>query len=221
MSISKNTLSYLLQLKQHNNKVWFDDNRSSYVEAKTDIINFVDGLLPQLRKFDEQLEPELSADKCVFRIFRDVRFSANKTPYKSNMGAAINPGGKKAAVPGYYVHIEPGNSFVAGGSYLPQAADLAKYRQEIDYNFDEFNAILQNKTFKKFFGNLDPEHKLARPPKGYTADNPAIDYLKLKSFIAFRNFTDKEVTSPDFDKQVVATCNAMFPLMHFLRRSLD
>jgi uncharacterized protein (TIGR02453 family) len=104
---------------------------------------------------------------------------------------------------------------------LPQAADLAKYRQEIDYNFDEFNAILQNKTFKKFFGNLDPEHKLARPPKGYTADNPAIDYLKLKSFIAFRNFTDKEVTSPDFDKQVVATCNAMFPLMHFLRRSLD
>jgi uncharacterized protein (TIGR02453 family) len=107
MSISKNTLSFLSQLKQHNNKVWFDDNRSSYVEAKTDIINFVDGLLPQLRKFDEQLEPELSADKCVFRIFRDVRFSANKTPYKSNMGAAINPGGKKAAVPGYYVVICP------------------------------------------------------------------------------------------------------------------
>ena len=104
---------------------------------------------------------------------------------------------------------------------MPQAVDLAKYRQENDYNFAEFNAIISNKTFKKFFGTLDHEHKLARPPKGYTTDNPAMDYLKLKSFIAFRNFTDKEILAPDFDKQVIATCNAMFPLMQFLRRALD
>lgn len=106
-------------------------------------------IITKIKTFDKRISPEINAKKCMFRIYRDVRFSKDKRPYKNNLGASVNPKGKKRHFPGYYIHIEPNNSFVAGGMWMPSAPELAKIRQEIDYNLNEFTKITNDKNFKK------------------------------------------------------------------------
>ena len=130
------TLTFLKGLKKNNNKPWFDANRKKYEASKADFISFVDNTISAITKFDPAVS-SLKAKDCIFRINRDIRFSKDKSPYKSNMGAYINPGGKKINTPGYYFHCEPGQSFAAGGLYIPEPGVLAKIRQEIDYSFAE------------------------------------------------------------------------------------
>jgi uncharacterized protein (TIGR02453 family) len=125
---------------------------------------------------------DVDASKAIFRINRDVRFSKNKAPYKTNFGASINPGGKKSMIAGYYVHIEPGKSFLAAGTYMPEAPYLSAIRQEIDYNLEEFKKIVGAKDFKKEFTSLSVEDALKTVPKGYDKENPALEFLKLKHF---------------------------------------
>jgi uncharacterized protein (TIGR02453 family) len=218
--LQSKTLAFLSGLKKNNNREWFEKNRSVYETAKADVQKFVDDLIIELSKFDKSITG-LEGKKCLFRINRDVRFSKNKAPYKSNFGASIKPGGKKSNIPGYYVHIDPSSAFLAGGIWMPESEQLSAIRQEIDYNFSEFKGIINNKNFKKHFGKLSQEDVLVNVPKGYVRDNPAADFLKLKSFIAYKEIGSKEVTSKIFLKNCSETFKAMYGLNIFLRKAMD
>lgn len=216
MQIQASTFHFLKSLSQNNNREWFQDNKKAYELAKQDVEQLVQQLLTQAQKFDKSLE-HVQAKDCMFRIFRDVRFSHDKSPYKTNFGAAINGGNKKIERAGYYIHIEPNNSFVAGGWYCPQPDELNKIRQEIDYNSEAFLAILNEKKFKSAFGGLDESNKLKTVPKGYDKENPNLHLLQLKSFIVSKKITDKELTS----EQVVDYFKIIYPLTKFLSNAVE
>ncbi len=217
--LQPSTLKFIKDLKKNNNKAWFDDNRKKYEGAKADFISFVETLIAAISKFDPAVA-SLKPKECIFRINRDVRFSKDKSPYKTNMGTYINPGGKKVNTPGYYFHCEPGQNFAAGGLYVPEAAILAKVRQEIDYNFDEWKKIINNKHFKKYFPKVDGIETLSRPPKGYGSDNPAIEFLKMKSFIVSTPLTDAQLTNKGLIKELSSTFEAMKPMINFLNQAM-
>jgi uncharacterized protein (TIGR02453 family) len=165
----------------------------------------------------------LKPKDCMFRINRDVRFSKDKSPYKTNMGAFINRGGKKSIYAGYYFHCEPGNNFVGGGLWMPMPNELKKVRQEIDYCFDEFSKIVSNKKFKTIYGNVHEgdDMKLSRPPKGYDESNPAIEFIKLKSFIAMQKLDDKDMTDKNISSKIANAFDALQPMIKFLNRALE
>jgi uncharacterized protein (TIGR02453 family) len=215
--IQKETLQFLKDLSKNNNKNWFETNRKRYEAAKENDVQVVGELIKGLASFDAPIG-DLEAKKCMFRINRDVRFSANKDPYKTNMGAWFNEGGKKLMNAGYYFHLEPGKSFLAGGMYMPEAALLAKVRQEIDYNFDDFKKIVEAKKFMAIFGGLSKSDGmvLVRPPKGYDINNPAIEYLKHKSFVATIPLTDAQIMDAGFVKLATTHFKLIHPLVQFL-----
>jgi uncharacterized protein (TIGR02453 family) len=157
----------------------------------------------------------------LFRINRDVRFSKDKSPYKTNFGIAITSGGKKSPLAGYYLHLEPGASFVGGGLWMPGPPVLSAVRQEIDYNFKDFQGILKSAGFKKNYGELykGDDVSLSRVPKGYEADNPAAEYLKLKSYLAMRKLDDDEVLSGKLVKTAGDAFKALKPLVDFLNQA--
>ena len=220
--IEKSTIDFLKQLKKNNNKDWFDKNKSKYLAAKENVDGFIDEVIRAFTTFDKSLAG-LKAKDCVFRIYRDVRFSKDKSPYKSNMGASINAGGKKMNVAGYYIHFEPGESFIAGGRWMPEGDHLKKIRQEIVYNSKAFHKILGGKEFKKQFGGLDQseEYKLVRPPKGYEKDHPEVEFLKLNSFLVWRKFSEKDVLSKNFLKELTKSAKTMKPFLDFLNTAID
>lgn len=218
--LQPSTVNFLKDLKKNNNRPWFDEHRKQYETARADFLAMVDKLIPSIAKFDAPLG-RLSARECVFRINRDVRFSKDKSPYKNNMAGYFNRAGKKDPGAGYYLHIEPGNSFIAGGIWLPEPQILSGIRQEIDYNFTAWKKIIDNKNFKKTFTeSIKSNDKLVRPPKGYEQDNPAIEFLKMKSFIVSKPITDAELQDKDFVQTVAKTFNAMKPLIDFLNTAL-
>lgn len=219
--LSTIVLKFLKNLKQNNNKPWMDLHRNEYEKAKADFHLFVDEMINNIAKFDTSIGM-LKSKECSFRINRDIRFSKDKRPYKNNMAAYFNREGKKGRGAGYYIHIEPGKSFVAAGIWMPEAKDLAAIRQEIDYNFEEWEKILSTASFKnQFKDGIDNSDTLVRPPKGYTDDNPAITYLKFKSFIFRKSFSDKEVLDKSFPKAVSKTFQTVKPVIEFINRSLD
>jgi uncharacterized protein (TIGR02453 family) len=215
----KSLIDFLKALKKNNNKEWFDANKKNYEQLRKDWIDFVANCIKTTGAFDKNILA-LEAKHCIFRINRDVRFSSDKSPYKTNFGMSLNPGGKKAEFCGYYLHIEPGNSFVAAGSYMPTPESLANIRQEIDYNYNAFLSIINNKIFKQNYDNLSGE-KLQRPPKGYDASNEAIEYIKHKSFIAERKLSDAELIDKNIIKTVTTDFKQMKPLVDFLNNALS
>ncbi|MBG9375884.1 DUF2461 domain-containing protein [Panacibacter sp. DH6] len=215
------TLKFLKDLKKNNSKEWFDKNRTLYDNAREDFLGLVQQVIDEFGKKEISIA-SLKAKECVFRINRDVRFSKDKSPYKTNMGASINKGGKKAwNTAGYYFHFEPGGSFMGGGLYMPEAQVLKKVRQEIDYNFNDFKKIIGNKKFVAIYKDLDHsgEMKLSRPPKDYMADNPAIEYIKLKSFITMAPLTDADLTEKGLVKKITAAFDTLQPLIDFLNHA--
>jgi uncharacterized protein (TIGR02453 family) len=218
--LQSSTIQFLKALKKHNNKEWFDKNRKIYEQAKADYLNFVIILLNEIQGFDTSLM-ELQPKQCIFRLNRDVRFSKNKDPYKTNFGASFSKGAKKIQTAGYYFHLEPGENFVGGGLWMPMAPDLNKVRQEIDYCFKEFSSILKKPAFKNTFGDMDNSMKLVRPPKGFEIDNPALEYLKLKSFVVTRSIKDTELTDKQLVKNVVKDFKIIAPLVYFLNRAIE
>jgi uncharacterized protein (TIGR02453 family) len=215
-----NTLDFLKKLSRNNNREWFEKNKSRYLEIKDEFEAFVTEVLHDMTAFDESLAG-LNPKKLTFRIYRDVRFSKDKTPYKTNVSAGISPAGKGMGVPGYYFQIEPGNnSMVAAGMYQPSPENLAKIRQEIDYNGGRLVSVLQEKKFKKIFGELWNEDRLKTMPKGYQAEHPYSDLLKLKSFMVLRTFTDAEVTEKRFQKALIDTMKTGKSLNDFLTEGL-
>lgn len=217
--IAPDTLKFLKELKKNNNRDWFAENKSRYQNAQENLIQFVDALIPELMKFDDSLAG-IEAKKTVFRIYRDVRFSKNKDPYKTNLGAHIQSGSKMSPRAGYYLHIEPGGCFLAGGAYLPPGPWLKSIRKEIHYNADELKKILASKSFKTHFGEIQGE-KLKTSPRDYDADHPEIELLRMKSFLAVHDLKDKELTSSDFLSHCKKVFKALHPLDAYLNMALD
>lgn len=217
------TLQFLTKLKKNNSREWFNAHRADYDTAKENFTELVNEILSQAGKFDQDIAV-LTYKDCIFRINRDVRFSKNKDPYKTNMAAYFVKGGKKSWLAGYYFHCEPGGkSFIGGGLYGGEPDQIKKVRQEIDYNWEDFKAILNNKTFKKTFNDLSRQEgmSLVREPKGYDKDNPAIDYIKLKNFIVSVPVSDEELTTPQLAKKILTCFATMQPLLHFLNRAME
>jgi uncharacterized protein (TIGR02453 family) len=220
--LQPSTVKFLRELKKHNDKSWFDAHRTDYDAAKKDVEAFIQAVIDSLGAQDTTIAG-LRAKDCMFRINRDVRFSKNKSPYKTNFGASVNRGGKKSSFAGYYLHIEPGESFMGGGIWMPMPPVLAKVRQEIDYNLPEFRSILSRASFKKFFNGLysGEDVALTRVPKGYAADNPAAEFLRLKSLFSMTSMTDKDLLSPSLVKDSVKRLLAIKPLLDFLNRAVE
>ncbi len=220
--LQPNTIRFLQNLQKNNNKPWFESHREDYEAAKNDFEDFINSVIVRYAPQDDDLAG-LVAKQCMFRINRDVRFSKNKSPYKSNMGASLSRGGKKSPFAGYYIHIEPGKSFVGGGIWMPEPADVKKIRQEIDYCFKEFSDIITSKKFVGVYKDLDrsAEYSLVNTPKEYEKDNPAAADLKLKSWIAIRPVTDEELASKDLLKKVTLSFGALQPLLRFINRSIE
>lgn len=215
------TLTFLTDLKANNNKPWFDENRKAYDAAKADFLTLTAVLIAGLEATDPAIgASQLQPKSCIFRINRDVRFSADKSPYKSNFGAWFNAGGKKSPSAGYYLNLEPGGSFVAGGMYMPEPDTLARIRQEIDYDFPGFEALMTHPDFQKHYSGLSRENALSRPPKGYDAHNPAVEYLKLKSFTTSYPLPDKTLTSAKLTGTVLDAFTGLQPLVAFLNKAL-
>jgi len=221
--LQKSTLGFLKELKKNNTKEWFDTNRKKYEAAKADFAALTNAVIHGLGKKDPFVASLLAKD-CTFRINRDVRFSKNKDPYKTNMGMYLSRGGKKSLFSGYYFHLEPsGNSFMGGGLYMPEPDVIKKVRQEIDYNWDEFSKIIKQKKFKTVYKELQREEGmvLTREPKGYEKDNPAIEYIKLKSWVATAPVTDQLLTSEHLVKEIVGAFETLQPMIEFLNKALE
>ena len=221
--LANSTLKFLVNLKKNNSKEWFDANRKTYEIAKADFTELVNSILHSYSKKDSALAMLTNKD-CMFRINRDVRFSKNKAPYKSNMAAYFVKGGKKSTLAGYYFHCEPGGkSFVGGGLYGGETDQIKKVRQEIDYNWEEFHKIINNKKFKQLFGKLSNEmaNSLVREPKGYEKDNPAIEYLKMKSWVSSVPISDAELVDKNLVKKIADAFATQKPLLDFLNRAME
>jgi uncharacterized protein (TIGR02453 family) len=220
--IQASTLKFLKDLKKNNNKEWFDDNRKTYDNAKNDFLEFTNQLIVGVSKFDDNiLKANLDPKKCITRLNRDVRFSNDKSPYKTNFFAMINQGGKKSNFACYYLQLQPDNSFTGGGVYMPMPPDLQKFRQEIDYNFKEWEKIVEGKSFKKVYekGVQSPD-TLSRPPKGFEATNPAIEYLKMKGYFTMNQLTDELLLSKTCTKIILQNFETARPVIDFLNKAL-
>ena len=215
-SIKKSTLDFLTAINCNNNRDWFIANRPLYLEAKENFEAFVQVIIDKLVVF-EPLMKGLEAKSCVYRINRDIRFSNDKSPYKTHLGAFIIRGGKNNGdkYAGYYFHIEPGKSIMAGGAYMPPSPWLSLIREKISEQPDEFIKIINSKEFVKYFGGIDGE-KLKTAPKGYPSNHPHIELLKFKSYLVVNEVSDKMVLSDDFIVHVLKVFKAMKPLNDFL-----
>lgn len=214
------TLHFLKKLKINNNREWFDSNKTEYLASKEIFEEFVSELIKGINKFDKKVSLDLKPKDCTFRIYKDVRFSKDKTPYKNNMSASINPGGKKSNIPGYYFHLEPEACFLAGGVYMPMPDDLKAIRQEIDYNPLPLINILKSASFKKEFNGLDEEDKLKNPPKGFNKDHAHSEILKNKHFIVSRKFENKVILKKEGLSKTLDSFKAMYPFLDYLRKAI-
>lgn len=217
---NKLILGFLTKLKENNEREWFHANKAEYDKVKLEFKNLVQEMITKIIPFDDGLVG-LETKQSIFRINRDVRFSKDKRPYKENLGASFTKGGKKSKYVGYYLHISPdGNSFFAGGSYMPPSNHLSAIRQEIDYNASEMKSIIAKPKFRKLFGELEGD-SLKTSPKGYSKDHAEIELLRKKSFIMMHKLTDEEVQNPNFIVNALEAFKEMKPLNDFLNRAID
>jgi uncharacterized protein (TIGR02453 family) len=215
--IKQSTLEFLSDLKTHNDRDWFNKNRKRYDDAKVNFEFFVQAFIDRMAQYDPILKG-LEAKSCTYRINRDIRFSNDKTIYKTHLGAFIVKGGKKNGdrFAGFYFHVEPqGNSMIAGGAYIPPMPWLSAIREKIDEQGESLMKIIKNKEFTEYFENLEGE-SLKSAPKGYSRDHPFIELLKLKSFLVTKMISDREVVSRDCFDLVIGASRAMKPLNDFL-----
>ncbi len=212
-------IDFLSELKVNNDREWFNKNKPYFEKAKNEFYQLVEALIPAIAKSSPQVA-NLEVKDTIFRIYRDVRFSKDKSPYKTQMGAYIAPGGRKSVYAGHYIHVEPGNSFLAGGSYCPQSDKLKNIRSEILYNIDEFKSILNQSKFKKLFNEISGS-KLVRPPVGFPKDFEDIELLKFKDYTIFHPVADEFFNDPDFLRKSVSIFECMNPFNEFLNRAID
>lgn len=213
------TLLFLRDLRTHNEKQWFDQNRPRYDSARAHFEAFITDLISSFGDVEDL--GGISAKACMYRINRDIRFSPDKSPYKAYMSAVIGRGGRKAVGRAYYVHIEPdGRSMVAGGLHSPSTQELDKVRRSIAGDAAKFKKIIHKSDFRRFFGSLQGE-ALKTAPQGYAKDHPDIELLRLKQFLAVHALSDQQVLSPGMTAHIVTVCKVMKPFLTYLHSALD
>jgi uncharacterized protein (TIGR02453 family) len=215
-TIPPSALEFLKLVKKNNNRDWFNANKDRYLKEHKSVVAFAEALLFEMKKHDN-IETA-SGKKSLHRIYRDTRFSKEKTPYKTNWSGSFSRATKKLRG-GYYFHIEPGNSFVAGGFWGPEANDLKRIREEIAYDSAPMRKIMKSKIFKETFGTLVGE-QLKSAPQGFTSDHKDIDLLRYKQFLVVRKFSDKEVLSGEFLKQLNDSFKKMRPFFDLMSEIL-
>lgn len=215
-NITASNLEFLKLITENNNREWFLENKAKYETEKENVIEVAQEILANLSKHDH-IET-ISGKKSLYRIYRDVRFSKDKTPYKNHWSGSFKRATKQLRG-GYYFHIEKDKNFIGGGFWGPSPADLKKIRLNIIEFESEYRDIIDSKSFKKFFGKLEGD-QLKTAPKGFDKEHKAIDLLRYKQFLLGRSFTDKEVLSPNFVKEVDATFKAMRPYFDFMSEAL-
>lgn len=211
-------IAFLSNLKENNNRAWFEENRPRYEAARDEFADLIQELIFRANS----LMPlgNLSARECIFRIYNDMRFHQDRPPYKTNMGASIQPGGRRSNRAGYYLHVEPGNSFAAGGLYSPRGAQLRAIRKQIDEDAPALRAIVAEEAFVDAFGRLEGE-KLKTSPRGYAADHPDIDLLNYKQFVVYHPLSRERLLAPGLADDVMGVFAAMTPLLRWLNEALD
>jgi len=219
--ILPSTFDFLKGVAENNDRDWFKLHKKEYEDSLKNILEFTSQIIKALSKIDPVIPDTLEAKNCVMRIYRDVRFSKDKAPYKTNFGIAISANGKNFNGPGYYIHVQPSTCFIAGGSWFPEAEQLKAIRQEIDYNSSDWHEIIDSKDFKSAFGDLHVEGKLQSSPKGYAPNHPDIEYLKLKSFTAGAKLSDSDLISSDSAKIVSGLFEKLYPFIVFLRNAIS
>ncbi|MEM7369605.1 MAG: DUF2461 domain-containing protein [Bacteroidota bacterium] len=216
MPISPSTFDFLNDLKANNTREWFQDHKARYEAAYANVIDFADGLLDKMNEHDH-LVP-MTAKKSLFRIYRDVRFSKDKSPYKNHWGGRMKRATEELRG-GYYYHIEPGNSFVAGGFWAPDKEDLKRIRDEFAADADPIRAITADPDFVKMFGQLKGD-AVKTAPKGFSKEHPNIDLIRMKQFIVTREFSDESVLQDSYVDEVVNTFLAMRPYFDYMSEVL-
>lgn len=211
-SISPKYCFFFRELKENNNKAWFELNKDRYNEIKDEFILFMADFIDRIKALDEI--PVLEPKKTVFRIHRDVRFAKDKTPFKTHIASVIDRGKDWHHKCGFYLHIEPGNCFVGGGAWEPTKEALKAIRQEIDYNPSELISLLNDKNFIHHFGHITGD-KLKTAPRDYNMDHPQIEFLKHKQFLVSKKFSDKEVVDKNFINLLVETYQASLPFFNY------
>ena len=208
------TLDFLRLLKDNNNRDWFAANRPQYETAKKEFELLIAQLLEGVAKYENL--PNTTAKDCIFRINRDVRFAKDKSPYKAWFSAAIGPGGRHSGRIDYYLHLQPdGESFLGAGMWAPTPKQLAKFRQEIDFNAVALKSIIEAPEFRGYFGQIWGE-STKTAPKGYPADHPEIELLKRKQLLFLHKYADSEVLSPNFAAEVAQGGQLIKPYCDFL-----
>lgn len=214
--ISKQTLTFLKKLKANNNREWFQENKELYLSAKANMEEVVEKIIKEVQRFDPELK-DTTVKKSLFRIYRDVRFGKNKLPYKTNLGAAISKG-KKMNMPGYYLHIEPGKSFLAAGIYSPDSKDLSKIRDLIAFKGGDLLRVIKRKSFKDCFGEIKGR-QLKVAPRGFPKDHEYVELLRFKEVLVVYPLSDSSIKEENFYKEVIKIFKKALPLNQFLRRA--
>lgn len=212
-------LEFLKELSANNNREWFQDNKKWYNESREKMTFLTDVLINEIGKFDPAVRGVLAKDS-MFRIFRDVRFSKDKRPYKTNFGSFICKGGRKSVNPGYYFHLEPGGCFIGGGIYMPPAEPLRAIRNFMAEHAEEYREIIDDPDFKKEFPEMYDD-KLKTAPKGFPKDHEHIDLLRYKSFIFSKTFNDSVVTGDKYVQEMVSAFHRLYPVNRFLYQAVD
>ncbi|KYH04536.1 DUF2461 domain-containing protein [Chryseobacterium cucumeris] len=208
----KKAFEFLTHLKENNNREWFTQHKSEYDIIVKENKVFFNHIYQELQQYDQLKGIH------IFRIYNDVRFSKNKTPYKTNFGVGYSRS-KPMLRGGYYIQLEPGNSFVGGGFWGPEAKDLLRIRKEFEISSTEIEKIIADKTFIQYFGELKGD-SVKTAPRGFDKNHPAIDLIRKKQFLVMRKFTDTEVLSDNFQKEVLLTLLAMRPFFDYMSEIL-
>ena len=216
----KQTFKFLKEVAENNDREWFAAHKHEYEAAREDALELVSKLIPRLAEIDPLISLETDPKRSLMRIYRDVRFSKHKDPYKTNFGIWFSASSKGGDEPGYYLHLQPGNSFVAGGYWMPLPEHLKSIRQEIDYNSSEFLSIINSKDFAAEL-KLSRENTLRKAPKGYDLEDPNIEYLKLKSFEVVKKLPDSAFYDAGIVDKVSQLYKLIFPLVSFLRNAIS
>ncbi len=218
--MTNEALLFIADLKANNNTEWMHANKKRYECYKKDYHNFILSILTEMKVLDKSLEP-LEAKNCTFRINRDIRFSKDKTPYKTHISVWLSTNKNIKNAPGYYLHLDDTESFLAGGIYCPEPTELKKIRTEIAYFYEDVQELLLNKEFRQEFHNLSQNDILKRPPKDFEANHPAIELLKLKSFTASQKINKNDCLDKNFAKNISVKLIKLKPLNEFLNRALQ
>lgn len=214
--ITKNNFTFLKGLAQNNQREWFEQNKVAYESARMEVAAFADEVMGYMKSFD--VLSTVSGKKSMYRIYRDIRFSKDKTPYKTNWSGSFSRAGADRRG-GYYYHISPGNSFIGGGFWGPNKDDILLLRQQIEGDSTPLRAVIESKDFKNYFGALLGD-QLKTAPKGFDKESPEIDLLRYKQFIVKHDFTDKEVLSADFPQLVAEGFKNMLPFFNVMTEYL-